>query len=154
MQPGVLSYASMPPAENLSSVGIHSAWYKINSHPNAQIFRHIPQRWTWMIQSHWYDDQKSKLKNGIRATQHQSCKLYDWWNCLHPENSLHGSIKLRSNVEYCTPVLDHHTKKEVQKINEIQRSAVRCVSNDCHQTSSVTSMISSLHWINDGCQLD
>ena len=49
-------------------------------------------------------------------------------------------------MEYATTAWASHTKKVINKLENVQRSAARFVSNDYRRTSSVTSMIQKVGW--------
>ena len=53
---------------------------------------------------------------------------------------------VRPILEYASPVWDPYTKRNIDKIEMIQRRAARYVSNRFHNTSSVTNMLSTLGW--------
>ena len=53
---------------------------------------------------------------------------------------------VRPNMEYATTAWSPHTKKDINKLENVQRSAARFVSNDYRRTSSVTSMILKVGW--------
>ncbi|XP_078597679.1 uncharacterized protein LOC144873858 [Branchiostoma floridae x Branchiostoma japonicum] len=53
---------------------------------------------------------------------------------------------VRPVLEYASSVWDPHTKKNTDKIEAVQRRAARFVLNRFHNTSSVSSMLSTLGW--------
>ena len=53
---------------------------------------------------------------------------------------------VRPKVEYAAAVWDPHTKEHISNLEKIQRRAARVVSNDHHQSSSVTEMLKALDW--------
>ena len=53
---------------------------------------------------------------------------------------------VRPKVEYAAAVWDPHTKEHINNLEKIQRRAARVVSNDHHQSSSVTKMLKALDW--------
>ena len=57
----------------------------------------------------------------------------------------------RPHVEYCSSVWhvwDPHTLSDTQKIERIQRQAVRYVTRDYRRSSSVSDMLHNLKWTN------
>jgi len=53
---------------------------------------------------------------------------------------------VRSKLEYGCTVWDPHLKKDIDKIEMVQRRAARFVSRDYGRESSVTEMLRSLDW--------
>ena len=53
---------------------------------------------------------------------------------------------VRPQLEYAATVCDPSTKNGINKVEAVQRRAVRFCHNDYRQTSSVTSMIQNLGW--------
>ena len=53
---------------------------------------------------------------------------------------------VRSGLEYSSTVWDPYLKKDVQKIEQVQRRAARFVSGDYGPRSSVKELINLLHW--------
>ena len=54
---------------------------------------------------------------------------------------------VRSNLEYCSTVWSPHTKKKLKdKLENVQRRAVRYVTHRYHNTSCVSDMLHHLHW--------
>jgi hypothetical protein len=53
---------------------------------------------------------------------------------------------VRPHMEYCATVWDPHTKKDINRVEQVQRRAARFVNNDYRMTSSVTHMVSKLEW--------
>ena len=53
---------------------------------------------------------------------------------------------VRSVLDYSSTVWDPHLKKDITRIENIQRKAARFVKSDYKQTSSVTSMMDELGW--------
>ena len=53
---------------------------------------------------------------------------------------------VRPLLEYCSTVWSPYTKKDIKKIEMVQRRAARYVTNRYHNTSSVTSMLEHLEW--------
>ena len=53
---------------------------------------------------------------------------------------------VRSILEYCSTVLNPHTKEYINKMEMVQRRSVRYVANRYYNTSSVTSMLDHLEW--------
>ncbi|XP_062578982.1 uncharacterized protein LOC134240892 [Saccostrea cucullata] len=53
---------------------------------------------------------------------------------------------VRPQVEYASTVWDPHTKKNIDKLEAVQRRAARFVTNNYNTTSSVTTMIDRLEW--------
>ena len=52
----------------------------------------------------------------------------------------------RPILEYSSCVWDPHTQRNVTKLEMVQRRAARFVKGDYERTSSVTSMLTDLHW--------
>ena len=48
--------------------------------------------------------------------------------------------------EYATCAWSPHTKTDIQKVEQVQRSAARFVAGDYRRTSSVTAMCTDLKW--------
>ena len=67
-------------------------------------------------------------------------------NCPQPIKEKAYQTYVRPIVEYSSTVWDPHTKENKEKIEKVQRRAARFVTNNYHQTSSVTEMINSLQW--------
>ena len=68
----------------------------------------------------------------------------NFWFCTEDvKKSLYTTL-VRPKVEYATPAWDPHFKCDVEKIEQLQRSAARFCTGDYHQTSSVTIMITKL----------
>ena len=55
-------------------------------------------------------------------------------------------IIVRPLVEYASAVWDPFTKKNINKIEMVQRRATRWTLNSYHNTSSVTGMMNHLRW--------
>ena len=55
---------------------------------------------------------------------------------------------VRPQVEYASIVWDLHTKKNIDKLDAVQRRAAVFVTNNHNTTSSVTTMIDRLEWEN------
>ena len=53
---------------------------------------------------------------------------------------------IRPSLEYATPAWSPHTQKNIDRLEHIQRAAARFVQNDFARRSSVTRMLSQLHW--------
>ena len=53
---------------------------------------------------------------------------------------------VRSKLEYCASVWDPHKKKDINKLESVQRRAARFVCKDYRYDSSVTSMLDKLGW--------
>ena len=53
---------------------------------------------------------------------------------------------IRPTVEYASSAWDTHTQRNTKKIEQIQRSSARFVTNDYNRTSSVSAMIQDLNW--------
>ncbi len=53
---------------------------------------------------------------------------------------------VRPILEYCSTVWSPHTKKNINKIEMVQRRAARYVTNRYRNTSSVTNMMEHLNW--------
>jgi hypothetical protein len=54
---------------------------------------------------------------------------------------------VRPQVEYASTVLDPHTKKSNEKLEQVQRWAARVVTNNYSTTRSVTSMTDGKAWM-------
>ena len=54
---------------------------------------------------------------------------------------------VRSSLEYCSAVWDPFRQKDINKLEKIQRSAARFVTQNYIQNSSVTSLIQKLGWV-------
>ena len=53
---------------------------------------------------------------------------------------------VRPTVEYASTSWDPHTQRNVQKVEQVQRSAARFVMGNFNRFSSVTSMLKELNW--------
>ena len=53
---------------------------------------------------------------------------------------------VRPKLEYASSAWNPYYRKDIQKLENIQRRAARFVHNDYHQTSSPSDMISALNW--------
>ena len=53
---------------------------------------------------------------------------------------------VRPHLKYCSTVWNPYIKKDVNKIENIQRRAVRFVLNNCNQRGSVSALINHLCW--------
>ena len=53
---------------------------------------------------------------------------------------------IRPSVEFTSTVWDPHTKRNIDKLEAVQRKAARFVLNDYARTSSVTTMLTTLRW--------
>ena len=53
---------------------------------------------------------------------------------------------VRPSVEFASSARDPHTRRNIQKLEQVQRSSARFVVGDYQRTSSVSDMISSLNW--------
>ena len=53
---------------------------------------------------------------------------------------------VRPSLEYATCAWSPHTKTDIQKVEQVQRSAARFVAGDYRRTSSVTAMCTDLKW--------
>ena len=55
-------------------------------------------------------------------------------------------VFVRPLLEYASSVWDPYTKRNINKIEAIQRRAARFVPNRYHNTSSVSAMLDRVHW--------
>ena len=53
---------------------------------------------------------------------------------------------VRPLLEYASSVWDPYTQKSIDKLEAVQRRAVRCVLNHYHNTSSVIQLVDQLRW--------
>ena len=53
---------------------------------------------------------------------------------------------VRSSLEYSSAVWDPFRQKDIDKLETIQRSAARCVTQNYRQTASVTCLIQNMGW--------
>ena len=53
---------------------------------------------------------------------------------------------VRPHLEYCSVVWNPYTKKNISKIESIQRQAARFVTNNYRRRDSVTAMLRDLQW--------
>ena len=53
---------------------------------------------------------------------------------------------VRSSLEYSSAVWDRFRQKDIDKLEKIQRSAARFVTQNYRQTASVTSLLQNLGW--------
>ena len=53
---------------------------------------------------------------------------------------------VRPHLEYCCPVWNPHTNKDITRIEAIQRRAARFVLQQYHRTDSVSAMLNTLEW--------
>ena len=53
---------------------------------------------------------------------------------------------LRSSLEYSSAVWDPFRRKDIDKLEKIQRAAARFVTQNYRQTVNVTSLIQNLGW--------
>ena len=53
---------------------------------------------------------------------------------------------VRPSLEYACSVWDPYTKENITQLEQVQRGAVRYVTNRYHNTSSVSNMIEHLYW--------
>ena len=55
---------------------------------------------------------------------------------------------VRSKLEYCAAIWDPHYKKDINRLEQVQRRSVRYIFNNFEYTSSVSSMLKELGWLN------
>ena len=55
---------------------------------------------------------------------------------------------VRSSLEYSSAFWDSCRQKDINKLEKIQRAAVRFVTQNYRQTANVTSLIQNLGWTN------
>ena len=65
--------------------------------------------------------------------------------CIKVKQMAHTTY-IRPTVEYVSPVLGPHTKRNTNKIEMVQRRCVRYVTGNHDRTSSVTSLLNYLRW--------
>ena len=53
---------------------------------------------------------------------------------------------VRRKLEYASAVWDPHTRTQINQTEKLQRRATRYVTNQYHNTSSVTDMLQNLNW--------
>ena len=53
---------------------------------------------------------------------------------------------VRPQMEYASVVWDPHQRKDIDKLERVQRRVARYVTGRWHNTSSVTSMLQDLQW--------
>ena len=53
---------------------------------------------------------------------------------------------VRPHLEYCSPVWSPHTKKDITRVESIQRRAARFVLQNYHRRESVSAMMQQLQW--------
>ena len=58
----------------------------------------------------------------------------------------HCTALVRPTLEYAASIWDPSTKKNITKLEKVQRSAARFVCSDYSNFSSVTSMLDKLEW--------
>ena len=66
--------------------------------------------------------------------------------CCRKVKQMAYTTYIRSTVEYASPVLDPHTKRNTNKIEMVQDRCARYVTGNFDRTSSVTSLLNSLSW--------
>ncbi len=77
-------------------------------------------------------------------------------NCAFLRRNISGCSKnikaqcyttlVRPNVEYAATIWDPHTKRNMDKLEQVQRRAARFVNGDYSSYSSVSNMIKDLKW--------
>ena len=70
----------------------------------------------------------------------------NFWTAPKEVKHLSYQTLVRPILEYASPAWDPHFKKDVQRIEAIQRRAARFCTGNFKQTSSVTSMLKELNW--------
>ena len=53
---------------------------------------------------------------------------------------------IRPSVEFALSTWDPHAKRNIRKVEQVQRSAARFVVGGYQRTSSVSDMVKSLNW--------
>ena len=66
--------------------------------------------------------------------------------CCREVKQMAYTTYIRPTVEYASPVLDPHTKRNTNKIEMVQRRCARYVTGNFDRTSSVTSLLNYLSW--------
>ena len=70
--------------------------------------------------------------------------------CCRKVKQMAYTTYIRPTVEYDSPVLDPHTKRNTNKIEMVQCRCARNVTGNFDRTSSVTSLLNYLSWPNIG----
>ena len=67
-------------------------------------------------------------------------------HCPRKTKTLAYQSLIRPKLEYSVGIWDPHTKKDISRLEAVQRKAARFVTGDFGQESSVTSMLDDLEW--------
>ena len=86
-------------------------------------------------------DAITKRVNGTRAFL--SCNLS---HCSQKVKEAAYTMFVHISVDFASSAWDPHTRRNIQKLEQVQRSAARFVVGDYQRTSNVSDMISSLNW--------
>ena len=86
-------------------------------------------------------DAITKRANGTRAFLSRNLS-----HCGPKVKEIAYTTFIRPSVEFASSVWDPHTKRNIQKVEKVQRGAARFVAGDFRRTSSVSDMISALKW--------
>ena len=86
-------------------------------------------------------DAITKRANGTRAFLSRNLS-----HCSQKVKEAAYTMFVRPSVEFASSAWDPHTRRNIQKLEQVQRSSARFVVGDYQRTSSVSDMISSLNW--------
>ena len=96
-------------------------------------------------------DKKLKWSNHIQnittnANRTLGLMRRNFWNCPREIKEITYKTIVRPKLEYASAAWDPYLKKDIAKVEKVQRKAARFCTGNYKQTASVTGMIKELDW--------
>ena len=96
-------------------------------------------------------DKKLKWSNHIQnittnANRTLGLMRRNFWNCPREIKEITYKTIVRPKLEYASAAWDPYLKKDIAKVEKVQRKAARFCTGNYKQTASVTDMIKELDW--------
>ena len=107
----------------------------VNHHPYLGV--EITKDMNWAYHINQISNKANKVLGLLRRNLH---------SCSKPIKEVAYKTLVRSKLEYAAAVWDPYHIKHKRSLEKIQRRAARFVLNDYNKKSSVTQMLSDLHW--------
>ena len=106
----------------------------VPSHPYLGVTLASDMRWSEHCKN--ISNSATRVLNTVRRTLHP---------CAPTVKEIAYKALVRPKLEYSSPAWNPYTKRDVSRIEQVQRNAARFVTGD-YTTQSVSSLISSLGW--------